>query len=298
MGAQHEGARHHPRGLGGAPRPRRLATHLVAWTLTSRPPAVANSASSAALRDGTSYLSEIAAAVTVTERCGMRVSRNNQPSTPPHHAISSSLHRITASTIIISHLFTALFLSEACDLPPRASGPTIGRHCCTSTSTLINNEKKHENERPFRRKNRAVGQASQRKGCVCSVLRTGSVKMASLSTRSTAAQTEDPAWGGSSVWDWLTPTATKSAATQSADPRVDGQSLQHWPSTQEKYWLEPQKVQHSIQGTLEQSRDPGRRPRARSPTAMLEQLERISAASLKTCTLFIGAAVWSWCGPP
>ena len=49
-----------------------MTTYLVAWTLRSRPPAVANS--------GTGCSSEITAAVTITERCGVSVSRNNQPS--------------------------------------------------------------------------------------------------------------------------------------------------------------------------------------------------------------------------
>ena len=96
--------------------------------------------------------------------------------------------------------------------------------------------------------------ARQRRGCPFSTP-DRSVKMASLSTRSTSAQTEDP------------------AATQPADPGVDGRSLQQWRSIQWKFWLELQKVQHSVLQTLEQSRDPGRRPRARSPTAMLEQLK-------------------------
>ena len=58
---------------------------------------------------------------------------------------------------------------------------------------------------------------------------------------------------------------------QTSDPGADGRSLQQWRSIKEKYWLELQKVQHSIQ-----CRDPGRKPRACSPTAMLKQMkERI-----------------------
>ena len=79
-GAQHERTRLHPRGHGGVSR-RRRSTSSVAWTLRSRLPAVANSADGAALRDGTNYTSEIAAAVTVTKHCGVSVLRNNQPST-------------------------------------------------------------------------------------------------------------------------------------------------------------------------------------------------------------------------
>ena len=46
-----------------------------------------------------------------------------------------------------------------------------------------------------------------------------------------------------------------------------------------KYWLELQRLQHSIQQTLEQTRDPSRK--FRSPTVVLEQLrDRIRSVSL------------------
>ena len=112
-------------------------------------------------------------------------------------------------------------------------------------------------------------------------------QLAATATRSIAAQTEDPARRGISLWDWLTHTATTSTATQTSGVEVGGRSLQQWRSTQGKYWLELRKVQHSTQQTLEQYRDPIRRSRARSPTATA------SAASLKTCTLLTGAASWS-----
>ena len=64
-----------------------------------------------------------------------------------------------------------------------------------------------------------------------------------------------------------------STATQTTDPAADGRSLHQWRSIQEKYWLELQKAQHSIQHTVEQCRNPGRKPRACSPTAMLEQMK-------------------------
>ena len=76
---------------------------------TPRPPAVASSASSAALRDDTSYSYETAAAVTITKRCGVRASRNNQPSTPctaPRHK-PSYFHTCSQPS----------FLSEPCDHP-------------------------------------------------------------------------------------------------------------------------------------------------------------------------------------
>ena len=92
--------------------------------------------------------------------------------------------------------------------------------------------------------------------------------------------TVDPVTDERSLWDWLTTSTTKCTATQTSAPEADERSLQHWRSIQEKYWLELQRVQHSIQQTLEQSRDRGRRARARSPTAVLEQLlDRIRGCS-------------------
>ena len=53
---------------------------------------------------------------------------------------------------------------------------------------------------------------------------------------------------------------------------TDGSSLQQWCSIQGKYWLELQRLQHSIQQILEQTRDTSRKLPARTPTAALEQL--------------------------
>ena len=47
-----------------------------------------------------------------------------------------------------------------------------------------------------------------------SVLQQNVTKLAATATRSIAVQTEDPACGGLSLWDWLTPTAVTSTATQ------------------------------------------------------------------------------------
>ena len=83
-----------------------------------------------------------------------------------------------------------------------------------------------------------------------------------------------------SLLHWLTSTATKSRVTETSNPAADGRSLQQWRSIQGKYWLELQRVQHSIQQTLEHSRDPSRRPTACSPIAVLEQLrDRIRSVS-------------------
>ena len=117
-GAQHERTRHHPRGHGGVTRPRRRSTRPVARTVRSRLLAVANSADGAAPRDGSSYPSEIAAAVTVTKHCGVRVPRNKQPAL---HISSTSHHLITAPHHGNNHhnfnFFTALCLSEPCARP-------------------------------------------------------------------------------------------------------------------------------------------------------------------------------------
>ena len=109
-----------------------------------------------------------------------------------------------------------------------------------------------------------------------SYINTVRTKLAAMATRSIAVQTEDPAKRGISLWDWLTPTTVTSTATQTSDPGAGGRSLKQWRSIQGKFLLDLQKVQHCMQQTLEQCRDPGRKPRACSPTAMLEQLkERI-----------------------
>ena len=55
------------------------------------------------------------------------------------------------------------------------------------------------------------------------------------------SKTKDPACGGLSLWDWLTPTAVTSTPTQ---------------TIQRQYWVELQKVQHSIQSTLDKRRNP------------------------------------------
>ena len=66
--------------------------------------------------------------------------------------------------------------------------------------------------------------AKRAKKEACLVLLTGSViqqnitKLASIGTRSTAAQTVDSVSDGSSLLHWLTSTATTSTATQTSDP--------------------------------------------------------------------------------
>ena len=115
VGAQDERTRHHPRGHGGVTRPRRRSTSPVARTVRSRPLAVANSADGTTLRHGSSSPSEIAATVTVTKHCGVRVPRNKQPAL---HISSTSQHLSTAPHHGINHhnfnFFTAPFLSEPC----------------------------------------------------------------------------------------------------------------------------------------------------------------------------------------
>ena len=60
--------------------------------------------------------------------------------------------------------------------------------------------------------------------------------------------------------------ATRSAATETTNSITDGSSLQQWRSIQGKHWLELQRLQHSIQQTLEQTGDPTRKLPARPPT--------------------------------
>ena len=114
MVAQHERKRHHPQGNGRITRPRRFATYLLAKTSRYRLPVVANSANRATLRDGTSYPSEIPAAVRVNWNCGVRVPRNKQllPSLPL--AIILSVCCTTTPSFMV--LCPNLFFSKLCVL--------------------------------------------------------------------------------------------------------------------------------------------------------------------------------------
>ena len=82
------------------------------------------------------------------------------------------------------------------------------------------------------------------------MIQQNNTKLASIASRSTAAQTS---------------TVTKSTATETSDPAADGRSLQQWALHSREVLAELHKMQHSIQQTLEQSPDPSRRPTARSP---------------------------------
>ena len=59
--------------------------------------------------------------------------------------------------------------------------------------------------------------------------------------------------------------ATRSTATQTTNSVTDGSSLQQWRSIQGKYWLELQRLQHSIQQILEQTRIGSCQPVLRLP---------------------------------
>ena len=67
-----------------------------------------------------------------------------------------------------------------------------------------------------------------------------------------------------------------------------GRSLHPFGPIQEQYWLELQKVQHSIQSALNKRRDSGRSSgsHTHSPTAMLEQMqERLHSIAQDVNTL-------------
>ena len=89
-------------------------------------PLDADSANDAAIRDDSGSRGEVAAAVVV-----VRVPPNNQPSTSLQHVVSA-YHDIN-STTIISHLFTASFLSE---LAGPTTSPMGGHRQSASTSGL------------------------------------------------------------------------------------------------------------------------------------------------------------------
>ena len=73
VGAQHDRARHPPRGPCGAPRSQRHSAHPMAWTGSSRIPTFANAAGGAALRNGT-------AAVVGTKHNAASAQQNNRSS--------------------------------------------------------------------------------------------------------------------------------------------------------------------------------------------------------------------------
>ena len=131
----------------------------------------ANSANGAALRDGTSYPSEIAA-VTVTKHCGGE-RRSKQPSL---HITSTRCHHMMAprhdTNQKNSIFFTApvsqnipTFLVRATLQHPRAGAPMVRRHRSTSTSTLNSTQVCHEipdgSGVSSRKRSRAAGTACQ-----------------------------------------------------------------------------------------------------------------------------------------
>ena len=102
------------------------------------------------------------------------------------------------------------------------------------------------------------------------VLPKGSVPQLCDTKRSVAVQTVDSV--EDSLWDWLT-TSTPEA-------------LQQWCSVQHKYWVELQRLQRRIHGTLDRVRGPSRQPPSRTQTAVLEHLRgRIWAVALDMSAL-------------
>ena len=176
----------------------------------------------------------------------------------------------------------------------RTRAPTTGHHRSISTGTPTDKQRnsgtevQREESREwsvFTKEEPRSGNGTSAKNAkdeeARSVLPRGSViqqnitKLASIATRSTAAQTMNPVSDGSSLLHRLTSTATKSTATQTSNSVLAGSGA---PLKGNTGWNS--KVQHSIQQTLEPSRDPSRRSTARSPTAVLEQLrDRIRSIS-------------------
>ena len=68
----------------------------------------------------------------------------------------------------------------------------------------------------------------------------------------------DSSDGRRSLLHWQSSASTSSTATQTPNSVTDGRLVQWWRSTQSEYWLELQRLQRSIQHTLEQTRDPSR----------------------------------------
>ena len=107
----------------------------------------------------------------------------------------------------------------------------------------------------------------------------GPVLLQRVASSSAAVQTEN---SEDVLWDWLTAstTMTTSTATQTLhhfhcdvddNPDVRPDTFQQWRGIQGKYLLGLHKLQHSIQRTLEQIRDPRRPLPARTPTTAHDQ---------------------------
>ena len=97
VGAQHDRARHPPRGTRGAPRSQRHSARPMAWTGSSRIPTSANAAGSAALRNGT-------AAVMGTKHNGASAPQKQSIFTPiPRHHLSVPHHVINHHTRELFH---------------------------------------------------------------------------------------------------------------------------------------------------------------------------------------------------
>ena len=112
------------------------------------------------------------------------------------------------------------------------------------------------------------------------VIQQNITKLGSITTHSIAAQTVDPASDESSRVGLAGDRGNQIHSHLNVGCVADERSLQQWRSIQRKYWLELQRLQHSIQQTLEQSRDPGWKAGARSPTAVLERLLDLIRSSI------------------
>ena len=123
--AQHERKRHHPRSNGRITRPRRFATYALAKTSIYRLPVVANSANRATLRDGTSYPSEVSAAVRVNQYCGRESLEMSSSSHPSHLPSSCQCASPTTQSFKVS--CPALFYSQLCPHPYALHGSTAGQ---------------------------------------------------------------------------------------------------------------------------------------------------------------------------
>ena len=237
LGAQHDRARHPPRGPRGAPRCKRHSACPMAWTGSSRIPTFANAASSSALRNGT-------AAVSGTKHNGASAPTKQSifRFTPvlrhhlsvPHHVINHHTREIFHSSSSLKN-FPTLFSIPAAWQHPGASALMVGRHRRTSTrtrnSTLADvprgfglkcTEKKRSGSAPKRRRRAACRPSLQDqrtsvqfcRGAPC--CNKAVPDSAATANRSVAVQSVDPAEHEKSLWDWLTTSTTTTAATQTS----------------------------------------------------------------------------------
>ena len=292
LGAQHGRARHNPRGCRGAPRPRRDGARSLAGADSSRTPALAKAAGSAALRNGTDGATAV---VVSTKHKVVSFPRNKQLPTSHHFpATTSSRHSTHPTILIFDPFFTVQFPSKLGDSLPQqcnmaaldvafalsGARSSLNGHETSFRTTAGGRAEVGVDISSASRLGRQTLNKEKWSGSAPPARPTQKIRLAARrrASRSVAMQTEDSV-------NWLTPATVTSTATQTPD---DGRSLHQWDSIQGQCWLELQKVQHSVPSAVNKWRDSRRSSGYvhHTPTAMLEKMqERLHNIAQGFCDL-------------